>query len=162
MSARPTTPASPKNVKVKAPVAGTPMYGCEHVQMLLTQSQEVMNSSISHYKMILRGIFDTSPIVPQTSTSPDGRPITSLTSNYLCLQCPTTLAEEDRLKHGTKKSHRFYVESRSGSLYCQICDDLVWDPTFEELRLRKIGTGSFSGMRMAPKLLSHIMTSNHL
>jgi ubiquitin carboxyl-terminal hydrolase 22/27/51 len=115
--------------------------------MLLTQSQEVMNSSISHYKMILRGIFDTSPIVPQTSTSPDGRPITSLTSNYLCLQCPTTLAEEDRLKHGTKKSHRFYVESRSGSLYCQICDDLVWDPTFEELRLRKIGTGSFSGRK---------------
>jgi ubiquitin carboxyl-terminal hydrolase 22/27/51 len=38
------------------------------------------------------------------------------------------------------------VESRSGSLYCQICDDLVWDPTLEELRLRKIGTGSFSGM----------------
>jgi ubiquitin carboxyl-terminal hydrolase 22/27/51 len=66
-----------------------------------------MNSSISHYKMILRGIFDTSPIIPQTSTTMDGSPITSLTSNYLCLQCPTTLAEEDRLKHGTKKSHRF-------------------------------------------------------
>ncbi len=25
-----------------------------------------------------------------------------------------------------------------------MCDDLVWDPTFEELRVRKIGTGSFS------------------
>lgn len=37
------------------------------------------------------------------------------------------------------------VDSRSGSLYCQICDDLVWDPTLEELRVRKIGTGSFSG-----------------
>lgn len=66
-----------------------------------------MNSSIAHYKMILRGIFDSTPIVPQTSTNPEGRPITSLTSNYLCLQCPTTVTEEDRLRHGTKKSHRF-------------------------------------------------------
>lgn len=66
-----------------------------------------MNSSIAHYKMILRGIFDATPIVPQTSTNQEGRPVTSLTSNYLCLQCPTTVSEDDRLKHGTKKSHRF-------------------------------------------------------
>lgn len=42
------------------------------------------------------------------------------------------------------------VDSRSGSLYCQICDDLVWDPTLEELRVRKIGTGSFSGSHLGP------------
>lgn len=128
MSTRPTTPASPKNAKVKSPVPGIPMFGCgknsavirghtsllkspnwwiEHVQLLLSQGQEVMNSSIAHYKMILRGIFDSTPIVPQTSTNQDGRPITSLTSNYLCLQCPTTVTEDDRLRHGTKKSHRF-------------------------------------------------------
>ncbi|KAM0742839.1 hypothetical protein ACQRIT_003016 [Beauveria bassiana] len=123
------------------------MFGCEHVQLLLSQGQEVINSSIAHYKMILRGIFDTNPIVPQTSTNKEGRPITTLTSNFLCLQCPTTVSEEDRLGHGNKKSHRFYVDSRNGALYCQICDDLVWDPTLEELRLRKIGTGSFSGRK---------------
>ncbi|KND90908.1 putative ubiquitin carboxyl-terminal hydrolase 8 [Tolypocladium ophioglossoides CBS 100239] len=154
MSTRPATPASPKNVKVKSPAPGTPMFGCEHVQLLLSQGQEVMNSSIAHYKMILRGIFDATPIVPQTSTNQEGRPITSLTANYLCLQCPTTVSEEDRLRHGTKKSHRFCMSRNtamtspkhySGSLYCQICDDLVWDPTLEELRVRKIGTGSFSG-----------------
>lgn len=79
----------------------------EHVQLLLSQSQEVMNSSIAHYKMILRGIFDTSRIIPQTSTNPEGRPVTSLTSNYLCLQCPVTVEEADRLDHGTEKLHRF-------------------------------------------------------
>lgn len=144
----------------------------EHVQLLLSQSQEVMNSSIAHYKMILRGIFDTSPIIPQTSTNPEGRPVTSLTSNYLCLQCPVTVEEADRLDHGTEKLHRFCmwrrllwppwychcafvyllittdVDSRNGSLYCQICDDFVWDPTFEELRVRKIGTGTFSSTYM--------------
>lgn len=79
----------------------------EHVQLLFSQGQELMNSSISHYKMILRGIFDSNPIIPQTSTDLSGQPITSLTSNYLCLQCPTTVSEDDRLKHGNKKSHRF-------------------------------------------------------
>ncbi|PHH69609.1 hypothetical protein CDD80_6613 [Ophiocordyceps camponoti-rufipedis] len=147
MSTASNTPASPRNVKVKSPSPGNPMFGCEHVQLLLSQGQEVMNSSIAHYKMILRGIFDATPIVPQTSTNHEGRPITCLTSNYLCLQCPTTVSEEDRLKHGSKRSHRFYVDSRNGSLYCQICDDLVLDPTLEELRVRKIGTGSFTGRK---------------
>lgn len=89
------------------------------MQLLLSQSQEVMNSSIAHYKMILRGIFDSTPIVPQTSTNQEGRPITSLTSNYLCLQCPSTVSEEDRLKHGNKKAHRFcaYWLMDSGPLY---------------------------------------------
>ncbi|KAK2778296.1 ubiquitin carboxyl-terminal hydrolase 2 [Colletotrichum kahawae] len=149
MSARPTTPMSPKTAKVKSPVPGIPVFGCEHVQKLFSQSQDVMNSSVFHYKMILKNIFEGTPIVPQTSKNPDGQAITSLTSNYLCLQCSTIVTEDDRLKHGTKKQHRFWsdVDSRSGALYCQICDDLVWDPTLEELRVRKMGTGTFSNRK---------------
>ena len=79
----------------------------EHVERLFTQNQEVINTSISHYKMILRVLFDHSPLTPQTARSLNGQSVTSLTSNYLCLQCPTILTEEERLKHGTKKSHRF-------------------------------------------------------
>ncbi|KAH9904575.1 ubiquitin carboxyl-terminal hydrolase [Xylariomycetidae sp. FL2044] len=147
MAARPATPASPKNVKIKSPSPGTPLFGCEHVQLLLSKSQDVMNSSIQYYKMLLRAIFDNTPIVAQTSKSPDGVVATSLTSNYLCLQCSAIVAEEDRGKHGNKKSHRFYVDSRSGSLFCQYCEDFVWDPTLEELRVRKMGTGSFSSRK---------------
>jgi hypothetical protein len=44
------------------------------------------------------------------------------------------------------------VDSRSGCLYCQMCDDFVWDPTLEELRVRKIGTGSFSGKRLCAEM----------
>ncbi|KAK8091650.1 ubiquitin carboxyl-terminal hydrolase [Apiospora hydei] len=139
MAARPATPASPKNVKIKAAAPGIPMFGCGCV--------DVMNSSIQYYKMLLRVIFDNTPIIPQTSKSPDNVVTTSLTSNYLCLQCSTIVSEEDRVKHGNKKSHRFYVDSRSGSLYCQFCEDFVWDPTLEELRVRKIGTGSFSSRK---------------
>ncbi|CAK7201873.1 hypothetical protein SEUCBS139899_004588 [Sporothrix eucalyptigena] len=147
MSTRPTTPSSPKTIKIKAPAPGIPLYGCEHVEQLFAQGQETINTSIFHYKIILRKIFDQPPIVPQTSKSANGQPITNLTPNYLCLQCPTTLVQEDIVKHGNKKSHRFYVESRGGILYCHMCDDFVYDPTLEELRLRKIGTGSFSTNR---------------
>lgn len=137
MAARPTTPASPKNAKIKSPVPGAPVYGCgeaippppplllilsqlsvclpntdkpfftEHVQLLFSQAQDVLNTSIAHYKMILRVIFDNSALVPQCSKSATGQPVTSLTSNYLCLQCPSILTEEERLSHGKKKAHRF-------------------------------------------------------
>lgn len=107
MSTRPTTPSSPKTIKIKAPVPGLPLYGCEHVQQLFSQGQDTINTSIFHYKIILRKIFDQPPIVPQTSKATDGQPITNLTPNYLCLQCPTTLVQEDIGKHGKKKSHRF-------------------------------------------------------
>jgi ubiquitin carboxyl-terminal hydrolase 22/27/51 len=120
------------------------MYGCEHLQRLFNQDQATTNTSIQHYRAILRSIFDTNPLIPQTAKAIDGQIVTSLTPTYLCLQCPSTLTEDDRTKHGNKKSHRFYVDSRSGALYCQMCDDIVWDPTFEELRLKKIGTGTFS------------------
>jgi len=79
----------------------------EHVQRLFGQSQDVTNNSISHYKIILRKIFDQAPLVPQTYKTGEGQPITTLTSNYLCLQCPTTLTFGEMKTHGSKKSHRF-------------------------------------------------------
>ncbi|KAJ4291561.1 hypothetical protein N0V88_006159 [Collariella sp. IMI 366227] len=147
MAARPATPASPKNQKVNPPRPGEPLYGCEHLQRLYNQDQATTNTSIQHYKAILRSIFDTTPLISQTAKAIDGQIVTSLTPTYLCLQCPSTLTEDDRAKHGSKKSHRFYVDSRSGALYCQMCDDIVWDPTFEDLRIRKMGTGTFSTAR---------------
>ena len=83
------------------------LYVAEHVQRLFGQSQEITNTSVMHYKIILRKIFDQTPLVPQTFKAPDGQASTSLTSNYLCLQCPTTLTQEEIMKHGAKKSHRF-------------------------------------------------------
>ncbi|KAM7221523.1 ubiquitin carboxyl-terminal hydrolase [Rhypophila decipiens] len=148
MSARPETPASPaKNFKIKPPQPGQPVYGCEHLQRLFNQDQMTTNTSIQHYKAILRAIFDQSPLISQTSKTIDGQIVTSLTPTYLCLQCPSISSEEDRTKHGNKKSHRFYVDSRSGALYCQMCDDMVWDPTIEDLRIKKMGNGTFTSIR---------------
>ena len=150
----------------------TPLTLTEHLQRLFGygnnsgEGRAPVNSSdgstnggglaacVQHYKTILRCIFDDVPVVAQTVKLPDGRPSTSLTSNYLCLQCPIIVSEADLIKHGTRKQHRFYVESRTGALYCQMCDDFVWDPTLEELRIRKMGTGSFACGLLLLTLLS--------
>ncbi|EPE26946.1 Cysteine proteinase [Glarea lozoyensis ATCC 20868] len=144
-SSRPTTPAtpaSPKTFKIKDPQPGVPLFGCEHTQLLLSAGgAERMNKSIHNYKTCLRVIFENTPIVPQTSKTTKGFPFTTLTPNYLCLQCSATTTEGGRIEHGRETSHRFYVESRNGCLYCQMCDDFVFDPTLEDLRLRKSGKG---------------------
>ena len=85
----------------------------EHLQRLFNQDQATTNTSIQHYKAILRSIFDTTPLIPQTAKAIDGQIVTSLTPTYLCLQCPSTLTEDDRTKHGTKKSHRFCMLASS-------------------------------------------------
>ncbi|KAJ2897842.1 putative ubiquitin carboxyl-terminal hydrolase 8 [Zalerion maritima] len=145
-----STSTSPKNVKLKAPTPGNPMFGCasEHVQRLFTQNQEVMSNAITHYKETLKCIFDQNPMLAQSSKPLEGgQQFTNLTPLYLCLQCTDIMDEGDIVKHAHKKQHRFYVESQTGTLYCQLCDDIVWDPTLEELRIRKIGTGSFATSR---------------
>lgn len=80
----------------------------EHVQRLLNQSQETTNTCIQHYKAILRQIYDNVPIIPQIRKGIQDNSISaSLTSNFLCLQCPIIMKEDDIIKHGSKKSHRF-------------------------------------------------------
>jgi ubiquitin carboxyl-terminal hydrolase 22/27/51 len=86
---------------------GATLTVAEHLQRLFNQDQATTNTSIQHYKAILRSIYDTTPLLSQTAKSTDGQIVTSLTPTYLCLQCPSTLTEDDRTKHGTKKSHRF-------------------------------------------------------
>jgi hypothetical protein len=50
------------------------------------------------------------------------------------------------------RMHPTDVDSRTGSLFCQFCEDFVWDPTLEDLRIRKMGTGSFSSSMLAVRL----------
>lgn len=132
---RSMTPASPKCYRVKASEPGVPLFGCglsiqisqycsqvtdlspEHLQRFFSQSQEVTNRTIHHYKVLLQYIFDNNPLQPQTSVSfsHEDWHITSLTPNYLCLQCSTTSTDADRSKHSAEKLHRFCMQ-----LFCYI------------------------------------------
>jgi hypothetical protein len=120
---RPATPASPKVHRARAQEPGVPLYGCgkpaprikfkptskahaEHLRLLISKSPDSASQTIWSYKKLLRVIFDNTPIISQTSKSPDGLPITSLTPNYLCLQCSATCTAKDRPKHGALTKHR--------------------------------------------------------
>ncbi|TVY84341.1 putative ubiquitin carboxyl-terminal hydrolase [Lachnellula suecica] len=147
-SSRPVTPASPGNPPtIKSPQPGVPLYGCGHIQLLLGSKLPEM---IRNYKECLRVVYND-PVVPQTSKGKG----TTLTPNYLCLHCSETAATaQSSIKHGAKTGHRIYVESRNGCLYCQMCEDFVWDPTLEELRLRKSEFGSFTRKRKIERLFT--------
>jgi ubiquitin carboxyl-terminal hydrolase 22/27/51 len=123
---RPATPASPKVHRPRAQEPGVPLYGCgklapginykntsdahaEHLRLLITKSPDSASQTIRSYKKLLQVIFDNTPIISQTSKSPDGLPITSLTPNYLCLQCSATCTAKDRPKHGALTKHRLCI-----------------------------------------------------
>ena len=93
----------------------------EHVQRLFNQDQATTNTSIQHYKAILRNILDLPAVSAQTAKAMDNGAITtSLTPTYLCLQCPSILTEEDLSKHGNRKSHRFCMYPDRPMLWSQI------------------------------------------
>ncbi|CAG8954192.1 hypothetical protein HYFRA_00005812 [Hymenoscyphus fraxineus] len=167
-SSRPSTPAtvaSPMEYKLKDPQPGIPFFGCPHIGMLLTKQKD---KSIQNYRDSLRAIFEQPKI--QTSKTVEGQPFTTLTPNYLCLQCNTVTTEKGRKDHGDEVQHRFckehppysqehslnvlVVESRNGYLYCQMCHDFVFDPTMEDLRLRKSGRGTFTRKRKLDELFT--------
>lgn len=79
----------------------------EHVQMLFTKSPELTSNAIQHYKMVLRVIFDRPALNSQMSISSSGNLRTSITSNYLCLQCSLTTDEAGKKSHGLIAAHRF-------------------------------------------------------
>lgn len=71
-------------------------------------------------------VSDTTPIIPQTSKTPAGQALTTLTPNYLCLQCEVTTTASGRVEHGMETKHRFcmchyHVDGGGGKAYILRC-----------------------------------------
>ncbi|KAK5008781.1 hypothetical protein LTR28_003514 [Elasticomyces elasticus] len=103
-------------------------FGCEHVKDLL---QNARDQATQQYALIIQALHDKTALLSHYQKSAAGS-VPSLKPSYLCLQCPSVSAPEQRDKH--KKDHTFSVESSNGFLHCQDCRDFVYDPTFEEIR----------------------------
>jgi ubiquitin carboxyl-terminal hydrolase 22/27/51 len=58
-----------------------------------------------------------------------------LSNHYHCIQCPETGSNTDINKHAKITGHGLALESRSWTLYCAECRDLVYDPTMESMRI---------------------------
>ncbi|KAF2129795.1 ubiquitin carboxyl-terminal hydrolase-like protein 22 [Dothidotthia symphoricarpi CBS 119687] len=110
-------------------------YGCEHMGEMMENARK---QTLQHYRLILHTIHEKPRIISQTYMSPiDGQPVVSLLPLYLCLQCPSIMTETDRDQHFETKSHCFSVESREAYIYCGNCQDFIYDPALEVIRLQK-------------------------
>lgn len=92
----------------------------EHVQLFLSSaSEDRFDKTILHYKDSLRAIFDKDPSdigAIQTSTTLKGLALTSLTPNYLCLQCSAITTTAGRIGHGNETLHRFCKSATQGKV----------------------------------------------
>lgn len=136
-----TNLASPKVVKnakgniVPSSQMAHIAYGCEHMGEMFDNAKK---HTIQHYRLILQNVYEKPSIISQTYIdSVTGDPVVSLRPLYLCLQCPSIMTEGDRDSHFETKEHCFSVESREGYVYCGNCQDFIYDPTLEVLRLQK-------------------------
>lgn len=109
----------------------------EHVQMFLGKSQELLRSTVSHYKNCIRVAADT-PIIPQTSKNSKGDPLTTLTPTYLCLQCHHIVTSDGRAAHGKDSGHRFcrctrdsFIGTETNSRRCRFQE---WLPLLPDVR----------------------------
>jgi ubiquitin carboxyl-terminal hydrolase 22/27/51 len=77
----------------------------EHMGEMLEVARK---QTFRNYHAILQDIHEKPSIIAQTyRDSSDGRPVVSLRSLYLCLQCPNIMTEADRDEHIDVKRHVF-------------------------------------------------------
>lgn len=84
----------------------------EHMRDMLENARK---HTLQHYRNIIQKIYEEPSIIAQTHKNPDSRPVVSLRSLYLCLQCPQISTEAERDQHVEAKLHCF-CGLRNGTL----------------------------------------------
>jgi ubiquitin carboxyl-terminal hydrolase 22/27/51 len=111
----------------------------------------------------------TNPVEAHTtrdSKDPKKETITTLKPTFLCLQCKTISSAKDRDVHGQNRRHYWCksygiyrlritesceaIESRSGCLYCGQCDDFIYDPSLERIRIQQNLPSALSKFTVRP------------
>ncbi|OKL61084.1 hypothetical protein UA08_03790 [Talaromyces atroroseus] len=66
----------------------------------------------------------------------------SLKPMYICVNCSEKHSNGDRQVHSDMTNHLFYIDSRTGALFCQGCRDFVYDHELEKIESRTAGLWS--------------------
>ncbi|KZZ97047.1 Ubiquitin carboxyl-terminal hydrolase family protein [Ascosphaera apis ARSEF 7405] len=129
-----------------------PEYGCEHLRPLLERNDK---TTANFYKTLFR-VQKTRSFKPKklSPNSTKSRGFALLKPVYVCLQCQYLAPKNERNAHARKHGHRFckyplraslpsppeayfeclyvqVVDSRTGEVYCQRCQDFVYDFNLE-------------------------------
>src|ERR1700760_238206 len=111
--------------------------GIEHLEVFYKSGDKNWKNFEGAYLRALQTLRDENRIVGQTYRNGKTQN-TSIRPTWLCVQCPFIFSEDTRKSHfqsGTPAKHSFFVDSRSGAIFCASCDDFVYDPQLERFRL---------------------------
>jgi hypothetical protein len=108
----------------------------EHIARLVTDGQ----LSTSDLSNLLKQTVSKSTLKTGTRSADRANKCAPavLSNHYHCIQCSETGSITDFNRHAQKSNHGLAFESRSLTLYCAECRDLVYDQTMESI--------SFSGV----------------
>ncbi|BDD55625.1 hypothetical protein MAP00_001119 [Monascus purpureus] len=104
-------------------------FGCEHLAALMLNEKaagQFKGDFMKTHNLLTRSPKPVESLLLQS--------MDLLRPKYVCLTCSEPCVNGDRKTHTEKTGHQFYMESRSRSLYCQACDDLVYDYGLERFR----------------------------
>ncbi|PLB34555.1 putative ubiquitin C-terminal hydrolase Ubp8 [Aspergillus candidus] len=110
-------------------------FGCEHLATQLGQDPGVAEQFKASF-IKAHNALAPHPKSLETALkqNPAPRASTLLKPKYMCLTCADTCLSNERKAHADKTGHSFYMESRGRLLYCQGCEDFVYDYGLERLR----------------------------
>ncbi|KAL1975030.1 hypothetical protein VTN31DRAFT_5234 [Thermomyces dupontii] len=107
-------------------------YGCEHLAVHFADHERGQRFREAFLNAQLARERLTSGIA--TANGLNKAPSSGLRPAYTCLDCSERYTREDRDAHAEQSKHNFFVDSRTGSLYCWDCRDLVYDHKLERVR----------------------------
>ncbi|KKK13802.1 hypothetical protein P175DRAFT_0511588 [Aspergillus ochraceoroseus IBT 24754] len=105
-------------------------FGCEHLASKLTND----GPASDQFK---KSFLNANNALGRTNLDGSSTKIISsrfLKPKYTCVACSEVFMNGDRKAHADKTGHQFYMESRSRALFCQSCEDFVYDHGLERFR----------------------------
>ena len=158
-----------KNAKNKEKISKMP---CSHLQTVMNKGHEALDA----YKTIHANL-----ITPWTNAglerkakasqcfmplSNHSMPMDAYKKLHACLHCIHVACQAHRNSHSLKKSHPLSVELVYGNVYCQECNDYVYDSEFEAVSdafstraSKSLGHGSrYHPWRPSPSEISLLKT----
>ncbi|EED17462.1 ubiquitin C-terminal hydrolase Ubp8, putative [Talaromyces stipitatus ATCC 10500] len=113
-------------------------YGCEHLSGVLKDDDGRGSSFIIAY-MKQAAARMSKNIRSRNGIKSQSLPLKPI---YICVDCSEKYTNGDRQVHSDQTGHQFYIDSRTGALFCQSCRDFVYDHELEKIRTRAAGLWS--------------------
>ncbi|KAI5289931.1 hypothetical protein KEM54_002854 [Ascosphaera aggregata] len=109
-----------------------PEFGCEHLRPILEKNDKAAAAIYRSYLRVHRTrAIRNKKLLAGSSSSAKSRGPVLLKPSYVCLHCQFIASKSERDAHAKKFGHRFFVDSRTGEVYCQRCRDFVYDSNLE-------------------------------